>query len=125
MYICTMKKFIVFIVLLFFVKPIFPVLDFMINYDAIQEICINKDRPELECNGTCHLKTELAKAAQEENPFSAKKTFQLQSEVLFFTNYEWESLVVITPPYSQRVIEYYDAKYSYIPSFDLSKPPLA
>ena len=46
-----------------FLKPIFPVLDYIINYDYIaNELCENKAKPELKCNGKCHLVNELAQA---------------------------------------------------------------
>ncbi|MEK6451368.1 MULTISPECIES: hypothetical protein [Myroides] len=120
-----MKHFIVVIVMLFFMKPVFPILDFVVNYDAIQELCINKDKPELECNGSCHLKSELAKTAQEDNPFSAKKTFQLQLEVLFFNPYEWDSPVIPTIPFATKVTDSYQIAYTYLPTFDFIKPPHA
>lgn len=31
-------------------------------------LCENKDRPELRCNGVCHLKRELAEAPASESP---------------------------------------------------------
>lgn len=124
MYLCTMKQCILFIVLLFFAKPVFPILDFAINYDAIQELCVNKDRPELTCNGSCHLKSELAKTAQDENPFSAKKTFQTQLEVLFFNQYDWALAPLVEHNYSTEVIDSYHTDYYYLPVLDLTKPPL-
>lgn len=36
------------------------VLHFKLNQQVIeQEFCINKDKPELQCHGNCHLKKEL------------------------------------------------------------------
>lgn len=35
--------------------------DYVIRMDAIEEAyCVNKDKPELSCHGSCHLKSELA-----------------------------------------------------------------
>lgn len=48
-----------------------PVLDYMANYDYIvNTLCENKDKPEMECNGKCHLSKELAKeaGADDKNP---------------------------------------------------------
>ena len=45
------------------VKPVFPVLDYVINQDYIAEVfCINKDNPMLNCDGKCY----LAKMIQEQ-----------------------------------------------------------
>jgi hypothetical protein len=72
------------VVLLMLVKPVMPVLDYVINYDYIaKELCENKAKPEMHCNGKCHLMKELAKAAENEKPASDKKSFHQESEVLF------------------------------------------
>ncbi|WP_396195675.1 hypothetical protein [Flavobacterium sp.] len=68
------------------VKPIFPVIDYVVNYDYIAKVlCENKAKPELKCNGKCQLMKELAKAAEEEKPISPTKKNQTQeAEILFF-----------------------------------------
>lgn len=88
-YLCAVKN-IVFIIIgiLFLTKPIIPVLDYVINYEYIStQLCENKEKPELKCNGKCHLKKELAKASEEEKPQSQDKKNQTSEiEVLYFTN---------------------------------------
>jgi len=59
------------------------IIDFNINQDYIAKVlCINKDQPEMKCNGKCHLTKELKKAEEpKENP---KTEFvQLRNEILF------------------------------------------
>ncbi|MGO3182408.1 MAG: hypothetical protein ACTIJ9_06195 [Aequorivita sp.] len=54
-------------------KPLWPVLDYVANYDYIvTTLCENRDKPELECNGKCHLSKELAKeaGADDKNPLN-------------------------------------------------------
>lgn len=47
------------------VKPFWPVMDYMVNYDYIvNTLCENKDKPEMHCNGKCYLTKELAKASE-------------------------------------------------------------
>ena len=56
-------------------KPMWPVVDYVVNYEYIVNVlCENKDRPEMECNGKCHLGKELAKeaGANQKNPFNGK-----------------------------------------------------
>lgn len=61
-----------------------PVLDYIINYDYIaKELCENKAKPQMHCNGKCHLMKELAKAAENEKPASQKKSPHQETEVLF------------------------------------------
>ena len=38
------------------IRPIFPVVDYVINQNYISEfLCINKEKPELQCEGKCYL----------------------------------------------------------------------
>ena len=56
------------------VKPSFPIIDYVVNYEYIsKELCENKAKPELHCNGKCHLMKELAKASEAEKPISSDK----------------------------------------------------
>jgi len=45
-----------------------PILDYMIHYNYIKTVlCVNKNKPEMHCNGQCHLKMMIKKETQEEN----------------------------------------------------------
>lgn len=58
-----------------FAKPLWPVVEYVANYDYIVNVlCENKDKPEMQCNGKCHLTKELAKeaGAEDDNPFNSK-----------------------------------------------------
>ncbi len=60
-------------------KPMWPVLDYMANYDYIvNTLCENKDKPELECNGKCHLSKELAKEAGTDDKNPLNKTIKTE-----------------------------------------------
>lgn len=67
------------------VKPIVPVFQYVFDYQYISEVlCINKEKPELQCNGKCHLMKELAKASEDEKPTSSdKKNHHSEVEILF------------------------------------------
>jgi len=74
LYLCTVKKMAVIIIIILFLKPIFPVIDYAVNYDYISKVlCINKAKPELKCNGKCHLMKELAKASEDDKTNSTEK----------------------------------------------------
>lgn len=52
-------------------RPVQPYVEYILNQDYIAEVlCINKGKPELQCNGKCHLVKQIEKQ-QEEAPFSA------------------------------------------------------
>lgn len=42
------------------VRPITPIIEYYANYDYIAtELCENRDKPFLECNGKCYLEKQL------------------------------------------------------------------
>lgn len=60
-------------------------MEYLANYDYIAtELCENRDKPEMHCNGKCHLMKQLAKASEHEKPISEKKQASAEHEVLFF-----------------------------------------
>lgn len=89
-----MNKFIIIIVFTILFRPIFPVVDYVVNYEYISKVlCENKDKPKLKCNGKCHLMKELAKQAESEKPIqNDKKNAVNEFETLFFQ--EIKTLIV-------------------------------
>lgn len=55
------------------VKPVIPYLDYMIRKDLIiEKFCVNKAKPEMHCNGKCHLEKRVKKEiddSQDHSPF--------------------------------------------------------
>lgn len=48
------------------IRPVLPVIDYVINQDYIAEyLCVNKDKPMLNCNGKCYLAKMLQKERDE------------------------------------------------------------
>ena len=44
------------------IAPAFPIMEYLINYDYIaNELCENKDKPLLGCNGKCYLEKQVKK----------------------------------------------------------------
>lgn len=121
-----MKKLIVLLVLMFFAKPVFPILDFVINYEAIQERCENKNKPELECNGSCHLKKELAKTAEDTSPFANDKKGSTSPsfEILFFESQNFHLNPVFVSAITHQISSYADTSYNYLAADKLLRPPL-
>ena len=72
-----------------FVRPLVPIIIYYANYEYIStELCENKDKPEMECNGRCYLKALQKRIA----PIEQKKpvaTVPVPVEVPLFTvNFE-------------------------------------
>lgn len=64
------KTIAVFLVALYTVamlRPFAPFMEYAVNYDYISTVlCVNKDKPKMECNGKCHLVKEVEKQQKEE-----------------------------------------------------------
>ncbi|MBK1894379.1 hypothetical protein [Chryseobacterium paridis] len=69
-YICS-----IFLTFYMVFRPLIPIMEYVANYNYIVEtLCINKDKPELNCNGKCYLSKELAKTNDTEStPLSKGK----------------------------------------------------
>ena len=83
-------------------KPVFPLVDYVVNYEYISKVlCENKTKPELKCNGKCHLMKELAKASEEEKPISSdKKMMYFEFETVFIQelpHFEWNDFGFSAP----------------------------
>ena len=60
---------------------------FIVNQDLIaEELCENKDKPEMECNGKCYLKKELEKDEErktdEKSPLKVEVLMVLDTKVV-------------------------------------------
>ena len=101
-----------------------PVLDYIINYDYIaNELCVNKEKPQMHCNGKCHLMQELAKAAEEGKTPSDKKSSHTEVEVLFcetLTEFSFKSSQVL--PFVKNETEYTNM-YSHLDPVSFFHPP--
>lgn len=66
---------ILFVALTMLLKPLWPVADYIVNYDYIVNVlCENKDKPQLNCDGKCYLAKQFAKESEDNgnNPFEQR-----------------------------------------------------
>jgi len=83
-----------FIILTIALRPLMPMVDYAVNYDFINKnLCENKAKPELLCNGKCYLKKEIAKASGNQtkndsriNIFALADTFIINETFVFSSN---------------------------------------
>jgi hypothetical protein len=118
------KSALIIIAVLFLARPVLPVMQYIINYDYIvAELCENKAKPGMHCNGKCHLKKELAKAAETEKPLSQKKVQVSEAEVLFFQN-----IILVIPAevsiITSQNVSVYANLYSFQNGYSYFHPPL-
>ena len=71
-------------------RPVMPLANYIINQNYIADfLCINKDKPELECNGKCYLADQLKKAAEEKEknlPAIAMEEYPIG--IIIFTSFQ-------------------------------------
>ena len=73
-----------------------PVFDYIANYEYIsQELCENKDKPELDCNGKCYLikQTRALQEDQEEKEAVISEVLNLQYTTSDSFSYEILSII--------------------------------
>ncbi|WKW46800.1 hypothetical protein P3875_01625 [Myroides sp. JBRI-B21084] len=121
-----MKKATVILLLIMLFKPVLPVLEYVIMYDYIKnELCVNKDKPELNCNGKCYLKKAMAQAAANDNSKSKGYSFSVESSVIFFQKL---SIISVSIPieilnFSKKILTY-QRNYHFIVVSNIFKPPV-
>lgn len=119
-----MKKALFILATFILLKPIIPVIEYVVNYDYIATVlCVNKDKPVMKCDGKCYLMKQLAKTAEEEKPNTDKKVVIKLVEVLFC---EPIILTVVSKPiipFSNTLNVAYSNHYSYLNCSGCFHPP--
>lgn len=85
----------------FALSPMFPFVEYVAQYDyIISEKCENKDKPEMHCNGKCHLKKQIEKTTPKKNvPQEAEAFYYYEFVQLFNETFE----VAFEPTVSKSV----------------------
>jgi hypothetical protein len=120
------KKLVFLLALFILLKPILPVVDYIVNYEYITKVlCVNKDKPKMHCNGKCHLMKELAKASESEKPISSdKKSTTQESELLFFEKINSFKLSSIYFEDKHQLYTSNSDLYFYLNSDSVFRPPI-
>ena len=121
-----MNKLLLLVALALFLKPVFPVIDSVVNYHYISTVlCENKDKPKLNCCGKCHLKNELAKVSEGEKPIQSNKkgNFKQEVENLYFQDIN--SLIKLQNILIKNIFtnDSYSNLYCYLKSSSEFHPP--
>lgn len=121
-----MKKIAVILILALFLKPFFPVIDYVVNYEYISKVlCENKAKPAMQCNGKCHLMKELAKASETEKPISSDKKASVNTVNDLFVEelppLDWVIFDTHTKPSLDTV---YANLYAHLNSHAIFHPPI-
>ena len=93
-------------------RPLAPYIEYGINKDFIATVlCINKDKPELKCDGKCYLAKQVKKASEsdEQIPQTPKRLalenfpYAWYGKCCFESNLKTISKEVISTPYAFSV----------------------
>ncbi|HEX8350787.1 MAG TPA: hypothetical protein VF598_12565 [Hymenobacter sp.] len=98
------------------------VVDYQVHKERITELfCVNKARPQLQCNGKCHLAKQLRKASEAEKKAPAgvtKVKYEVLAPVrLFFGPPAWQQVVL--REYAGATV----AAYFFTPMHSIFHPP--
>jgi len=120
----SVKKLVVIVCMLILIKPVVPVLEYALDYEYISTVlCINKAKPEMKCNGKCHLMKELAKASEKESPVSDKKGSHTETETLYFLPDNSFTLAFTAASIAGQPNFYYSDLYQYLNASISFHPP--
>ncbi|MDO3695771.1 hypothetical protein QVZ41_13055 [Wenyingzhuangia sp. chi5] len=90
--------------------------------EIIEKYCVNKDKPELQCNGQCHLAKELSVADASKDGKAIVEVsaafFPVYFQEIEQTNLSFFSIMKKTPYLD------YDFTYAYMLSHRINKPPM-
>ncbi|MEH0158459.1 hypothetical protein V6R21_30680 [Limibacter armeniacum] len=90
-------------------------LDYELRKDFITEyFCINKDKPELHCNGQCHLMKEVEQTSSEQKKKAEKPISTVVYLIQEMTQVAAQEKTVLpllaikhTTPYTQKLFDFY------------------
>ncbi|KUF45486.1 hypothetical protein AS361_07585 [Myroides marinus] len=107
-------------------RPVVPLVDYLIDYDYISTfLCVNKDKPEMHCNGQCYLMQEIAKLAKEEQKKDAVKQVCSIAFVLMYVGQSEEySARQYEFIYTNEIKDAYNNLYSKLLDYSSLRPPL-
>ncbi len=106
-------------------KPVLPVAEYVVLYDYIKnELCINKDKPELKCNGKCHLKKEMAKASNTDSDKEKHRFSTTENHIAVYQEILFDSVVAFLPLCIQKALFSYKITYHFSFTNLVFRPPV-
>lgn len=107
-------------------KPVLPVLEYVVFYDYIKnELCVNKEKPELECNGKCHLKKGMAKAAGSENTKEKHRFSVIDNHISVYQEMLFsQNQLLFLQSISKKIFFFYRIDYTFSFSYFIFRPPV-
>ncbi len=99
----------------------FLTVNYLVNVSEITELfCVNKEKPQLQCNGKCHLASQLIETEKDENnsPFSSSQ-FAFNLDVISILTHQKSAISIpvkkVNHSYKSNTFNTIDHSYS-VPS---------
>ncbi|RPD45744.1 hypothetical protein DNI29_16435 [Hymenobacter sediminis] len=100
------------------------VIDYQVRRAQITRLfCVNKNRPQLHCNGKCHLVKLLRKAARQESKAPAAGYAKLKYEVLLCPAYRLPIVKREAPAKADSFAGYLASCYAFSSAHSIFHPP--
>ena len=116
-------------ILAFFIvlRPFSPYAEYVLNYEYISEVlCINKDKPKLECNGKCYLMQSLAEASNDTGDPTEIPSKKLDFQLLYFTeNHASEKVLDFEYKSRLHINANPNEAYQFLIAGQLFRPPIS
>jgi len=104
-------------------RPVMPFIEYEINKKYIAEVlCENKAKPEMKCNGKCHLKKQLKIANDEPDDQSSPIPTHSKTEDLTTLLFE-RKLQCLNPIKLNKKVVFYIENYQSIFCSNIFHPP--
>ena len=121
-------RYVVLIIAIFIIgRPALPVVDYIFNYKYITtQLCVNRDRPELHCNGKCYLMKAMADtAAKDRQEKKGNLMGGYKLPLLYFENciLQWDYLKFIN--HKNKVYDSYLLSYKFLIGKLHLRPPIS
>jgi len=104
-------------------KPIIPFVEYMVFYDYIKnELCVNKEKVEMNCNGKCYLTKELAKTSDTQD--NEKKRITIENNIVYYEETESDiDLPINFYIHKLKIPSNYSLNYSFLKIDYVFRPP--
>lgn len=122
-----MKKFIAFFLIICLQIPLFSqwgsIAYFQLNRDYIaKNLCVNRDKPKLNCNGQCYLAKQL-KATEEKESKSTSDRLEKMPEIVLFMESEVSFELLETIAFISDRFSFYQNSYCFHFTHFIDQPP--
>lgn len=119
----NLALFFLFTYFLALLNPISPFINYTLNkQEIIEKFCENKDKPELQCEGKCHLKKQIEKKANSEESEEESSEMEIISPIGRVSTYNIIHLSTFTrkttsPSFNSKLISCRLGEIEYPPEF--------